>query len=158
MIGKRSGLRSPSQAGQLVQTMRAQQQRQSILAYVGVQTGFTTDPRPKYNYEARRRALRASWFPGSQQELARLEAEQGIVARFVIGHSADTAAEAALAAEEAAHHDFQRLPLTEGYAGLPAKTLLFLRAVTEQYDPQYIVKVDDDVYLRLDRLPVAAAQ
>lgn len=35
------------------------------------QTGFTTDPRPKYNYEARRRALRASWFPGSQQELAR---------------------------------------------------------------------------------------
>lgn len=37
MIGKRSGLRSPSQAGQLVQTMRAQQQRQSILAYVGVQ-------------------------------------------------------------------------------------------------------------------------
>lgn len=58
---------------------------------------------------------------------SRLEAEQGIVARFVIGHSADTAAEAALAAEEAAHHDFQRLPLTEGYAGLPAKTLLFLR-------------------------------
>ncbi len=35
------------------------------------QTGFTADPRPKYNYEARRAALRASWFPGSRQELAR---------------------------------------------------------------------------------------
>jgi hypothetical protein len=30
--------------------------------------------------------------------------------------------------------------------------------VTEQYNPQYIVKVDDDVYLRLDRLPHAVAQ
>jgi hypothetical protein len=27
-----------------------------------------------------------------------------------------------------------------------------------QYNPQYIVKVDDDVYLRLDRLPHAVAQ
>ena len=38
------------------------------------QTGFTTDSRPKYNYEARRAALRASWFPGSPQELARCAA------------------------------------------------------------------------------------
>lgn len=33
-----------------------------------------------------------------------------------------------------------------------------LQAVTQRYDPQYIVKVDDDVYLRLDRVPAAVAQ
>ncbi|KAL4422945.1 hypothetical protein ABPG75_009142 [Micractinium tetrahymenae] len=158
MIAKRISRVGSAQAQSAGQTERAQQQRQPILAYVGVQTGFTTDPRPKYNYEARRQALRASWFPGRRQELDRLEAEQGIVARFVIGHSADAAREAALAEEEEAHHDFLRLPLTEGYAGLPTKTLLFLRAVTERYNPQYIVKIDDDVYFRLDRLPAAAAQ
>lgn len=37
-----------------------------------LQTGFTTDlTNPKYNYEARRRALRATWFPGSRDELQR---------------------------------------------------------------------------------------
>lgn len=56
----------------------------------------------------------------------RLEAA-GVVARFVIGHSADADAEAALADEEARHADLLRLPLTEGYAGLPAKTIMFLR-------------------------------
>lgn len=33
-----------------------------------------------------------------------------------------------------------------------------MQAVTTQYDPQYIVKIDDDVYLRLDRLPHAVQQ
>ena len=152
------------------------------------QTGFTTDPRPKYNYEARRAALRASWVPPTQAALdrcergakgsqggtgwravgrmsadapcsshwlalwalehlcsiqqhdaptrlpahppaclCRLEAEQGIVVRFVIGHSPDAAREAQVAAEEAEHGGFLRLPLTEGYAGLPTKTIMFLR-------------------------------
>lgn len=49
------------------------------------------------------------------------------MARFVIGRSEDAAREAALTVEEATHRDFERLPLTEGYAGLPTKTLLFLR-------------------------------
>lgn len=47
--------------------------------------------------------------------------------RFVIGHSTDAAAEAAVAAEEAAHGDFLRLNLTESYDGLPTKTLMFLQ-------------------------------
>lgn len=48
--------------------------------------------------------------------------------RFVIGHSADEASEAALAAEADEHGDFWRLDLVEGYAGLPDKTLAFLKA------------------------------
>jgi galactosylxylosylprotein 3-beta-galactosyltransferase len=80
------------------------------------------------------------------------------MARFVIGHSADARKEAAVEAEAAQHGDMLRLDLVEGYAGLPAKTIAFLRAVMQRWNPQYIVKADDDVYLRLDRLPHAARQ
>lgn len=57
----------------------------------------------------------------------RLEREAGIVARFVIGHSADAGKEAAVTAEASKHGDMLRLDLLEGYAGLPAKTIAFLR-------------------------------
>ncbi len=40
----------------------------------------------------------------------RLEREQGIVVRFVVGHSVDQTLERGMAAEEAAHRDFLRLP------------------------------------------------
>lgn len=35
---------------------------------------------------------------------------------------------------------------------------LLPQAVTQQWNPQYIVKADDDVFFRLDRLPHAARQ
>lgn len=57
----------------------------------------------------------------------RLENDAGIVARFVIGHSADAGKEAAVTAEASKHGDMLRLDLLEGYAGLPAKTIAFLR-------------------------------
>lgn len=41
---------------------------------------------------------------------------------------------------------------------LTKKTLVFLQQVTAQYQADYVVKVDDDVYLRVDRLPFAIAQ
>ena len=40
----------------------------------------------------------------------RLERVDGIVVRFVVGHSADAELERGMAAEEAAHRDFMRLP------------------------------------------------
>lgn len=43
-------------------------------------------------------------------------------------------------------------------ASLPACPAAWLQAVSREYDAQYIVKVDDDVYLRLDRLPHAVQQ
>ena len=46
----------------------------------------------------------------------------------------------------------------EDYLELSQKTLLFLRTVLKTYNPKYILKVDDDVYIRPDRLPAAAAQ
>lgn len=76
----------------------------------------------------------------------------------MIGSSSNPAAEAGLEAEQAKHGGFMRLPLQEGYSSLTNKTLTFLRYVSQRYDAQYIVKMDDDVYLRLDRMPTAIAQ
>ena len=40
----------------------------------------------------------------------RLERDEGIIVRFVVGHSSDRTLERGMAAEEAAHRDFMRLP------------------------------------------------
>lgn len=48
--------------------------------------------------------------------------------------------------------------LQEQYTSLTNKTLAFFQLVTLLYDPQYIVKADDDVYLRVDRIPLAVRQ
>lgn len=48
--------------------------------------------------------------------------------------------------------------LQEAYASLTTKTLVFLQLITSKFDADYIMKVDDDVYLRTDRLPYAMAQ
>lgn len=50
------------------------------------------------------------------------------------------------------------LSVQEQYNSLTNKTVAFLRAVTSHYSPRYIVKADDDVYLRVDRLPYAIKQ
>jgi hypothetical protein len=130
-----------------------------LLALVGVQTGFTTLADPKYDYAARRAALRATWFPPTPAALDALEAAAGVRLRFVAGRAADAAAGAALDAEAAAHGGFLRLDLVEGYGSLTNKTLAFLRHAAQHFPrAEYVLKLDDDVYLRLDRVPAAVAQ
>ena len=105
-----------------------------------------------------------------------------MVFRFVIGYAADSAQEEELAAEIAANGAFLRLDIQvccllvandrlrlafllynsvcapqEAYLSLTRKTLVFLQHVTRMYEPQYIIKADDDVFLRTDRLPLAIA-
>ena len=48
--------------------------------------------------------------------------------------------------------------MQEAYTSLTEKTLVFLRTVSRHFDARYIVKVDDDVFLRVDRLPFAFKQ
>ena len=50
------------------------------------------------------------------------------------------------------------LRLQEAYLSLTKKTLVFLQEVTQHYDADYIIKVDDDVFLRVDRVPTVIAQ
>lgn len=48
-----------------------------------------------------------------------------------------------------------RICTQDNYGGLPFKVLTFLRTIVQQYNMTYIFKVDDDIFLRTDRvLPV----
>jgi len=133
-------------------------ERKRIQCFVGVQTGF---PKPnanhKYDYQSRRSALRNTWFP-DERERERLESEHQIVVRFVIGHSQVPEDEARLEEEANRHRDMMRLPITEHYLGLPKKTITFFKTVLDMFDPEYIFKVDDDVYLKLSALSLAIPQ
>ncbi|KAK9909511.1 hypothetical protein WJX75_003351 [Coccomyxa subellipsoidea] len=82
---------------------------------------------------------------------------RGIVVRFIIGHTKLAADEAALGAEEREFGGFLRLPI-EGYTSLPSKTVSFLKLATRLFTPEYVVKIDDDVYLRIDSLILATQQ
>ncbi len=44
------------------------------------------------------------------------------------------------------------------YDTLSYKTMALWKVVEEQYDAQYVLKVDDDNYVRLDRLAIALDQ
>ncbi len=46
----------------------------------------------------------------------------------------------------------------EAYLSLTQKTLAFLSYVTRHYDADYVIKADDDIYLRVDRVPAAIQQ
>ncbi|ONK58485.1 uncharacterized protein A4U43_C09F13530 [Asparagus officinalis] len=125
--------------------------RHRVLAFVGVQTGFGST--------GRRRALRQTWFPSNPQSLRQLEESTGLAFRFVIGKTGDEAKTEALKREVEEFGDFLMLQdLEEGYSNLPAKTLSFFRAAYDAYDAEFYVKMDDDIYLRPDRLSVLLAR
>lgn len=50
------------------------------------------------------------------------------------------------------------LKMQEGYYSLTNKILVYLRQVSAIYDAEYVIKSDDDVYFRLDRLPHSIKQ
>jgi galactosylxylosylprotein 3-beta-galactosyltransferase len=78
------------------------------------------------------------------------------------GEPPDAAAAAALAAEEAEAGGglFLRVAgVRDRYDELPKKTAAFLAAaLADAPDALYILKVDDDVFVRLDRVPAAVSQ
>lgn len=139
--------------------------RKKINTFIGVFTGFTDPGRienpeeaQKYDYALRRKALRETWFPSNRKELDRLEQEKGIVIRFVLGHTKDRDQERKLYEEQLQHQDFLRLPILESYYGLANKTKSYFAAVIAVYDVDWVVKIDDDVYLIVDRLHLAQRQ
>lgn len=140
-------------------------ERPKVKVFVGVFTGFNdpgrqaskSDP-DKYDYMKRRQVLRQTWFPGTMKEKVRLEWEKGIVVRFVVGHSLDPKQEEAMGQEEADHQDFIRIPIIESYYGLTNKTKNFFVTAAALYDADWYVKVDDDVYLMVERILLAAKQ
>lgn len=132
----------------------APKRKGAVAVFVGVQTAPTLDS------AARRAALRSSWFPATAAALAAVERETRVRVRFVVGDAPDAAADAALAAESRAHGPFLRLAgHAEAYDALSNKSVAFFRtALRDAPGAAYVVKIDDDVFLRLDRVAAAAAQ
>eukprot|EP00897_Mesotaenium_endlicherianum_P000091 jgi/Mesen1/10082/ME000074S09421 len=107
---------------------------------------------------ARRDALRATWVPSTTAEHARLEKSTGLVVRFILGYTNDTAKELEVQGEISRYGDFLRVDVEEFYLNLNHKTLKFFQAALELYDADFYVKADDDVYLRPDRLATLLAR
>ncbi|KAK9905686.1 hypothetical protein WJX75_004632 [Coccomyxa subellipsoidea] len=122
-----------------------------VKALVAVMTGFGK------KYAERREHSRQTWFPATQQELDRLEDETGMHLRFAVGEVPEEHREE-IAQEEAKYGSFLRIPLQDHYDTLSYKTMALWKVVEEQYDAQYVLKVDDDNYVRLDRLAIALDQ
>ncbi|KAG0613624.1 hypothetical protein M758_6G117000 [Ceratodon purpureus] len=123
---------------------RSEAVRPKVLAFVGINTGFDSGPR--------RASLRETWFPSTPEGLNKLEESTGLVFRFVIGHTDDARKMKALDEEVQEHKDFLLLDVDEQYSKLTLKTLAFFRTAYSLYDADFYMKIDDDIYLRPDRL------
>ena len=135
---------------------------QPLSAFVGVQSRPVTP---------RRQALRDTWFPSTPEARARLLApfqspsapalrHRGVAFRFVVGTSADPAENLLVEEEARARGDVLVLEgVRESYDNLVLKTAAFFSAAVEAFPgARFVVKVDDDVYVRPDNLALVAAQ
>ncbi|KAL3635439.1 putative beta-1,3-galactosyltransferase 3 [Castilleja foliolosa] len=112
---------------------------------IGVNTAFSS--------RKRRDSVRTTWMPQGEKRI-KLEAEKGIVVRFVIGHSMTLGGilDRAIEAEDKKHGDIMRLDHVEGYLELSAKTKTYFATAVSLWDAEYYVKVDDDVHVNIATL------
>eukprot|EP00897_Mesotaenium_endlicherianum_P011015 jgi/Mesen1/9942/ME000705S09079 len=119
---------------------------QRLLAVIGINTGF--------GQKARRDSIRDTWMPMGSQ-LAALEKNKGLVIRFTVGRSANKGdmSDRAIDDENAASNDFLILENhVEGYDELPKKTKIFFATAVARWNADFYMKVDDDVYVNIDKL------
>ncbi|XP_022733577.1 probable beta-1,3-galactosyltransferase 2 isoform X1 [Durio zibethinus] len=119
--------------------------KRKYLMVIGINTAFSS--------RKRRDSVRATWIPQGEKR-KKLEDEKGIIARFVIGHSATTGGilDRAIEAEDKKHGDFLRLDHVEGYLELSAKTKIYFATAVALWDADFYVKVDDDVHVNIATL------
>ncbi|KAF5727954.1 beta-1 3-galactosyltransferase 2 isoform X2 [Tripterygium wilfordii] len=125
--------------------------KRKYLMVVGINTAFSS--------RKRRDSVRATWMPQGDKR-KKLEAEKGIVIRFVIGHSATSGGilDRAIEAEEKKHGDLLRLEHVEGYLELSAKTKTFFATAVALWDADFYIKVDDDVHVNIATLGATLAR
>lgn len=132
-----------------------------VNVFVGIQTGYTSQGYEKtdYDYQLRRKTIRETWFKSGDAKLKSLLEKHQIVVKFIVGHhpfSKDD--EKKMDKEMEKHQDILKLDIKEEYNNLVEKSREFFRVVLERYNPNFIIKVDDDVYVKLNRLPSVAFQ
>lgn len=147
-----------------------------LSAFVGVQSRPVTP---------RRRALRDTWLPSTPEEREKLMTpfessspsaspatlsspsspappllkHRGIAFRFVVGLSADPSENLLVEDEARQHDDILILGVRESYDNLVLKTVAFFSAAVEAFPgASFIVKLDNDVYVRPDNLAFVADQ
>lgn len=121
-------------------------EKKKLLAVVGILTGFGR----KHN----RYAIRKAWMP-TGTALTKLEDEKGIIIRFVIGRSLNHGdnSDRDISNENIKENDFLILnDHVETPEEKPKKTKLFFIDALEQWDAEFYVKVNDDIYLNIDAL------
>eukprot|EP01116_Phalansterium_solitarium_P018258 TRINITY_DN4786_c0_g1_i1.p1 TRINITY_DN4786_c0_g1~~TRINITY_DN4786_c0_g1_i1.p1 ORF type:complete len:568 (+),score=229.93 TRINITY_DN4786_c0_g1_i1:167-1870(+) len=74
-----------------------------------------------------------------------------IVHRFFVGQTANTELLATVQAENDKYKDIVFLPFMDTYNNLSLKTMHLSKWATDHYDFTYLLKMDDDTFLRLDR-------
>ncbi|KAL2464879.1 putative beta-1 [Abeliophyllum distichum] len=119
--------------------------KRKYLMVIGINTAFSS--------RKRRDSVRSTWMPQGERR-RKLEEEKGIIARFVIGHSATLGGilDRAIEAEDKKHGDILRLDHVEGYLELSAKTKTYFATAVALWDAEYYVKVDDDVHVNIATL------
>ncbi|KAL6208018.1 hypothetical protein ACLB2K_018970 [Fragaria x ananassa] len=125
-------------------------ERPKLLGFVGILTGF--------GGADRRAAMRSTWFPSDPDGLLRLEQATGLAFRFVLGRSKDSKKMAELQKEIDQYRDFLVIDIKDEYVSHPWKTLEFFKGAFQQFEADYYVKADDDIYLRPDRLAILLAK
>eukprot|EP00873_Tetraselmis_striata_P025900 jgi/Tetstr1/446164/TSEL_003565.t1 len=107
----------------------------------------------------RRDACRATWFPGSDDALRAFEEEHNVKMRFVVGRStARGNASQVLQVEEEKFGEMVHVHVIEAYDNLKLKMMRFFTTLPRLFSARYYLKVDDDIYFRPDRLPLAVEQ
>ncbi|KAH8487541.1 hypothetical protein H0E87_026207 [Populus deltoides] len=121
------------------------------LVVIGIMTRFGN----KNN----RDAVRKAWM-GTGAMLKKMENEKGIVARFVIGKSANPGdnLDRDIDNENRQSNDFIILDdLVEGTEDLPKKARLFFAYAADKWDAEFYAKVNDNIYVTIDALGTALA-
>lgn len=115
------------------------------------------------SYSKRRELLRATWFPDANN-VEHFECVLGLAFKFVVGRPSINVGKAMSQSDfSALQHEFERddymvLDVTDSYRNLPAKTAAFFQTVIGIGPFQYVLKIDDDMFLSPPHLAVAAHQ
>ncbi|KNA07877.1 hypothetical protein SOVF_167840, partial [Spinacia oleracea] len=120
--------------------------KKKLLAVIGISTQF--------GRRRNRNAIRKAWMP-TGAALKKLENEKGIVPRFVIGKSANRgdSLDRDIDAENRQTNDFIILgDHVEAPEEISKKIKLFFAYAAETWEAEFYVKVNDDVYVKIDGL------
>ncbi|KAJ7965407.1 Hexosyltransferase [Quillaja saponaria] len=113
----------------------------------------------RFGWKNNRDAIRKAWM-GSGAALNKMESEKGIIARFVIGRSANhgDSLDRAIDSENRQSNDFMILEdHVEANEEVSKKAKLFFAHAADKWDAEFYAKVNDDVYINIDALGATLA-